>query len=185
LKRASKTVVRGEARRRMFFALCPPERVRDALLERARACHATSEGRVVAHANLHVTLAFLGMLHRGGCETATAVGAALRAHAFELALDRIGYWPENGIVYAAPARTPAALTVLAAELSRHLGSSGLRTEERAYAPHVTLIRAARRPPQTPQAWSTSWTVGDYALMESRHEHGRLVYRPLQCWTLAP
>ena len=174
-----------ESRRRLFFALWPPEPVRSTLAEWAAICRAQSEGRLVERSNLHATLAFLGMVDSRQQEAANAVAAALRCRGFELGLDRIGYWRHNRIVYAGVQRMPAPLTQLAAQLARELVQAGLHTEERPYAAHVTLLRDAVRAPSGLAAAHVSWNVDAMVLVESRHVHGGVVYQPLQRWTLEP
>jgi 2'-5' RNA ligase len=174
---------RGDASRRLFFALWPPDAVRDALFEWARVCHLQTQGRLIDRSNLHATLAFLGMIDRERYEMVLALAARVHGSRFELVLDRIGYWPHNRIVYAGTRRMPAALSELATELARELAQAGFATEERRYVPHVTLVRDGACAPSRIPASSLRWQVEALVLVESRHDDARLVYRPLQRWTL--
>ena len=140
---------------------------------------------MVERSNLHATLAFLGMVNGSQQQAAIAVASSLRCRDFELVLDRIGYWRRHRIVYAGAQRMPAPLTKLAAELARGLAQAGLHTEERPYVAHVTLLRDAVRAPSGFAASPLSWEVDAIVLVESRYEHGRLVYQPFQRWTLGP
>lgn len=140
---------------------------------------------MVERSNLHATLAFLGMVNGSQQEAAIAVASSLRCRGFELVLDRIGYWRQPRIVYAGAQRMPASLTQLAADLAGGLAQAGLHHDDRPYVAHVTLLRDAVRAPSGLAASHLSWEVDAIVLVESRHEHGRLVYQPLQRWTLGP
>lgn len=181
--RAKTPAPRSEARLRLFFALWPPDAVRDSLFEWARTCQVQTRGRLVERSNLHMTLAFLGMVERERQKAVFALAARLKGSCFELVFDRIGYWPHNRIVYAGTRRVPPALTELATELSRGLAQAGFATEERPYVAHVTLVRDTALAPARIAASPLTWQVDAMALVESRHEHAGLVYRTLERWTL--
>ncbi|MGH8667279.1 MAG: RNA 2',3'-cyclic phosphodiesterase [Burkholderiales bacterium] len=174
----------AEPRLRAFFALWPPEAVRSALLGWAQACRASTAGRLVRRENLHTTLAFLGEIDRSRLPELAVLAQELVAERFELVLDRVGYWSHNGIVYAAAESMPAPLSALAGALALRLAGAGFRIEERSYFAHVTLLRAARRAPAGVRVASLRWQVDTLALVQSVRSGGRLVYRPLERWTLA-
>jgi 2'-5' RNA ligase len=138
----------------------------------------------VRRENLHATLAFLGEIDRSRLPELATLAQESVAGRFELVLDRIGYWPHNRIVYAAPTLTPEPLRTLAQALALHLAGAGFRTEERPYFAHLTLLRAARRAPAGVCIAPVRWPVDAIALVESARCEGRLVYRPLERWTLA-
>ena len=45
------------------------------------------------------------------------IAAGVRAEAFELSLDRLGFWPQRGILWAGCRQAPAPLRVLAEALA--------------------------------------------------------------------
>jgi 2'-5' RNA ligase len=182
--RAKAHAADDEPRLRAFFALWPPETVRDELFGWAQACRASAEGRLVRRENLHATLAFLGEIDRGRLPELACLAQGVVGARFELLLDRVGYWPHNRIAYAAPAAMPAPLSALAQALALRLAAAGFRTEERPYFAHVTLLRAARRAPAGVRFAPVRWPVDAIALVQSARSGGRLVYRPLERWTLA-
>lgn len=169
---------------RIFFALWPPDEVRYGLFDWARTCQAKSEGRLVALRNLHATLAFLGEVDGSRLPELAALARASVGERFELLLDRVGYWPHNRIVYAGVESMPAPLLALQAELTQRLRAAAFRTEDRPYFAHVTLLRAAHRLPAEVRVEPLHWEVDALTLVESAREEGRVVYRPLQRWTLA-
>ena len=174
---------RAQAGRRLFFALWPGERERDALHAWAQTCHAAAGGRLVPRENLHVTLAFLGAVEAERLPQLSAIAAQVRGAGFDLDLDRIGYWPHNRILHAGASAIPPALSALAESLAAALAPAGFRTEARAYHPHVTLLRDAPAAPAGVRIDAMRWRVDAFVLAESARAQGRLRYRPLQRWTL--
>ncbi len=149
---------------RLFLALCPPPAVQAALSEHAAQWRWNADAVRYAPADWHVTLHFLGAVPRARLD---ALQAALACGftPFELRFGQAALWP-HGLAVLLPMAVPAALQQLHDALGRRLRQLGLRTDERAYRPHLTLARhaaAAERPAQPP-AWG--WTVQDYVLMES-------------------
>ena len=169
---------------RLFYALWPDAAVQTTLGEWGHACHALCGGRRVSTEKLHVTVAFLGEIAEARYAALMDIGAAVGAGAFELMFDRVGYWRHGGIVYAAPRATPQALAILTQDLAQRLAAAGLRTEERAFAPHVTLLRDAKRPPRAVAPPALEWRVGALSLVETVHRDGKPAYRVRECWTLA-
>ena len=169
---------------RLFFALWPDAAVRQALARCAAECKVPTRGRVTRSENLHATLAFLGEVEPAKVPSLLALGAEIRTLGFDLTIDRLEYWPHNRIVYAGCSAAPEALGVLADDLRTRLSGAGYRVESRAYVAHVTLLRDARRAPLGVVMEPLLWRVRDIALVESVREHHTLVYRPIQCFTLA-
>lgn len=169
---------------RLFYALWPDAAVQAKLGAWVRACHDLCGGRSVATEKLHLTLAFLGEVaaerYPALIDTARSIGTA----SFELAFDRVAYWRDSRIVHAAPGVVPEALSALAQELNGRLSRTGLRTEERSFAPHVTLLRDARRPPRSIALPPVVWRVGALSLVETIREQGKPAYRLRESWTLA-
>jgi 2'-5' RNA ligase len=182
--RAAAHAADDEPTLRAFFALWPPEAVQDELFGWARACRASTAGRLVRRENLHATLAFLGEIDRGRLPELACLAQAVVGERFELVLDRVGYWPHNRIVYAAPAAMPAPLSALAQALAQRLATAEFRVDERPYFVHVTLLRAAHRAPADVRFAPVRWPVDAIALVQSARSSGQLVYRPLERWTLA-
>lgn len=174
----------GDTRRRLFFALWPDAPVRDALHRLACDCSDECGGRATAHDNLHVTLAFLGAATPAEYEAFLALGAALAGDAFELTLDTVGHWRHNRIVWAGTRTVPAELAALAAGLAQRLAALRWRVDERAYTPHVTLVREARRAPLARPMAVPTWCVREFALVESLSAPGGVRYVPRARWPLS-
>lgn len=137
--------VEGRERLRLFCALRLPDDVLDALCEwQARELR---DGRVVPRSNLHVTLAFLG--HRPAGELPEIAGAlresAAGAGAIRLLPDRYRETRSVGMLVLKDLAGTA--TAVADDLFGRLERLGVyEREQRAWLPHVTVLRF-RRPPR--------------------------------------
>lgn len=140
-------------------------------------------GRGVRPANLHVTLAFLGDVPVS--RIAAIIGSldGIRAEPFALALDSCGYWRHNRIVWAGAAQCPLPLRRLVDALAGALYPHGFRQEDRAFMPHVTLLRDARRAPRTGLSQSIEWVIEEFALVQSVRRERIPGYDILKRWPL--
>lgn len=163
----------------MFFALWPGEAERSALLKQALAFKADAGGRLTRSAKLHMTLVFLGDVGGERVAQLQNIARSVLGSAFLMHIDKAGYWPRQKIVWAAPQRVPAALTQLVDSLESALRAGGFRIEDRAWRPHITLLRDARRPATLP-AMALDWPLCDFVLVESAGG----VYRVIGRWSLA-
>lgn len=149
---------------RLFFALWPDDALRERLAAEQAAWGWSSRAACVPPERLHLTLHFLG-------EVAEPAAAALRERlpplsgGCELCLDRPALWP-HGIAVLEAAAVPAALGALHGELAERLQALGLRTERRAFRPHVTLARHAQESRLPAEFEPIRWPVAGYALVHS-------------------
>lgn len=90
--------------------------------------------------------------------------------AFELQLDAVEHRRRDGMLWARATQSPATLDTLVRKLRASLGELGFATEDRAFLPHVTLLRDARKPVQS-HALQVHWRVSELTLVRS-HLDGR-------------
>lgn len=148
---------------RLFLALLPDPAVQAALADHAQAWRWPPDAARYAPADWHVTLHFLGVVPRARLDELRA-GLDVAVTPFELRFGEPMLWP-HGLAVLLPMAVPAALQRLHDALGGRLRRLGLRTDERAYRPHLTLARRAERAqPPPPPAWG--WWVQGYVLMES-------------------
>jgi 2'-5' RNA ligase len=199
-----------EPRQRVFFALWPEPEVARALYAAGRLAHETCGGRVMRRDTLHMTLAFLGDVEdarlEAACEAATEAAAKVPPSASNesgfadrnnadyrrpvvgagdtaMAVDRLGYWGHNHIVWAGCGDTPPALLFLADELAGRLRSRGFRIESRPFVAHATLLRHARCGGDLPALPPIAWPVHDFVLVVSEPAPEGPHYRVLRRWPL--
>ena len=157
--------------------------MRESLAAAAVDAQALTGGRAIHAEKIHLTLFFVGAFERARIAALEAIGASLRANAFELALDTLGYWRRSGIVWCGARRCPATLARLAAQLRSALEREGVRGEDRPYAPHVTLVRDAARAPREAPFAPCAWAVRDFVLVESEPFAGNMRYVVRARWPL--
>ncbi len=184
----------GQTPKRLFVALRFSAEEQVAL---ARSCDAVLKrlrtGRPTTTTNIHLTLAFLGMLGSAGEEhAAEAVRAAARACGpVSLSLGDLGVFGHRrgGIVWRGISRQEGLLTLQQA-LAGELEARDLPVDEKPFVPHVTLVRGARPTDDTSDLQLVCKEVSrglpsletrhtEVALMWSHHpEGGRLTYTPI-------
>jgi 2'-5' RNA ligase len=161
-----------EARsRRVFFALWPDDEAVSHLSALAHDLTARGGGRVMRPASLHLTLAFVGSVTPTQVGQLEDIAAGVRADAFDLSLDRLGFWPQRGILWAGCRQTPAPLRRLADSLATELRAAGFAIDPRSAAqvPHITLARRARCASLPRLGAPIGWRASEFALVET-HLH---------------
>jgi RNA 2',3'-cyclic 3'-phosphodiesterase len=167
---------------RLFFALWPPLGAAEALAAWARRVRRKTGGSVVRARNIHLTLAFLGEVDEAHAEALQKLPVWGEAHALPIEVAR--YWAHNRILWVGPEETPAPLVALAGRLHDLLSTAGFRTEQRAFAAHVTLLRKAGEPDELPPLPELDWPVEECVLVQSELSAEGSRYRILQRYPLA-
>jgi 2'-5' RNA ligase len=166
-----------------FLALWPPADVRERLHRLAIGLRAGGE-RVVAPADLHLTLLYLGPLDDEQRRAVVLALAGLRCPAFRLVLDRFGVFRRSRVLWAGPRIVPPTLALLAALLAAlDLPRAGSRPlENRPFRPHVSLLREVREMQDRALAPPLLWPVRSLVLAARLPVRGR-AYRLLARWPL--
>ena len=181
----------ADATSRVFFALWPDAGACAALDVLARSCAAQTGGRAPAAENLHLTLAFIGNVTASRAQQLREIGAVAAAAVppFTLTLDRLGAFHKQGIAWAGPSSPDASLARLARALGDQLGAAGFELEQRAFHPHVTLVRRGRTRlldaarVGTALAAPVVWNVARMTLAVSQQARGGSRYLALDEWAL--
>jgi len=176
-----------EARsRRVFFALWPDDEAVSHLSALAHDLAARGGGRVMRPASLHLTLAFVGSVAPAQLVRLEQIAAAVRADAFDLSLDRLGFWPQRGILWAGCRQSPPPLRRLAGSLAAGLNDAGFAIDPRsasAQVPHITLARRTRCASLPRLGTPIRWRVGEFALVETHLHPSAASYKSLAAFPL--
>jgi len=159
---------------RIFVALQPTPAFRDALAsvqERLRAAGVT--GRYLTPANLHLTLAFIGLWP----EDVTGLLPAVE-QPFPLTLSHLGVFPKAHVLWAG-VEPSEALDRAARNVRQALSEAGIPFDRQDFNPHVTLVRKPIVPEQAalsaieiPRA---EMIVRDICLYRSDHGENGMEY----------
>ena len=140
--------VEGRERLRLFCALRLPAETVDRL-ERWQRSHLPA-GRFVAPDNLHVTLAFLGSRPAADLAPVADELAAAARGAVRPVLAAVRYRETRSVGMVVLDDEGSHATALAASLHERLERIGVyEREQRAWLPHVTVLRFRRRPGLAP------------------------------------
>lgn len=186
LELVGRAALHGDAEReRLFFALWPTRTTAMAL--HALACRQAvrTGGRVTRMDSIHLTVAFLGDVPVGCVDALRAPPPELAAPAFTMALDQVGHWVRNGIVWAGPSELPEALSALNTRLSDWVASLGIALDPRPFRPHVTLLRKAARGALAEFRAPIEWHVTEYALVRSGRRVDGSRYETIARFPLTP
>ena len=171
--------------KRLFFAIELPDEVREQIIAWRAGHFSPDDGRPVAAANLHLTLAFLGEVSASKQQALSQLAGRLRQPSFTLRLDDAGQWLRSRVVWLGMRQPPRGLLQLANMLRAQAARSGCYQSPQPFHPHITLLRDASHAVAIPApGFCWSFPVNEFALYASSFERGRTRYTQLQRWTLA-
>lgn len=175
---------------RLFVAVRPPPAIR-AILE--DIMEGVPAARWQDDEQLHLTVRFIGDVDRPQAEDVAAALAAVVAPAPVVALAGVGRFEKRGradTLWAGVAPTDA-LAALHRKVDQALVRTGLEPERRAYLPHITVARLARRDGHGPdiERWSEAhaalasplFALDHLILYESHMSRGGARYEPVARW----
>ncbi|ARU31116.1 2'-5' RNA ligase [Sulfuriferula sp. AH1] len=173
----------GRNTARVFFALWPDPDMRTALAGMGKHMHAQCGGRRTRAESIHITLAFVGEVGIERIAELQALAAQLQCAAFNFELARTGWWRHNHIAWVAPETVPQGLIDLASALQSRLKGAGFKVDERAYLPHVTLLRKADCPWAQAAMKPLRWTARNFVLVKSVTGENGSAYEIIGRWPL--
>ena len=168
---------------RIFFALWPDEVTRGELQQRAMSLAIDRNARRVPEYNLHLTLHFIGNIHRTELDCLQQRAREVIAEPFELVIDDTGSFAKPRIAWLGCREIPPELDRLHADLGKGLRGCGFKPEKRRFSPHVTVARKITSPPSAADLEPLIWPVDGFALIESRQHENGVKYRPIDTYPL--
>lgn len=169
---------------RLFFALWPEAGLAAHIDHTVAPLLTPCRGRKLPPHNFHITLAFLGSLDAGGRRCVEAAAARVQAEPFAVSLEKLGYWPRQGIVWLAPAEMTRGLESLQTALVHTLARDcGCPPASRSFRPHLSLMRKARRRPAQTTIAPLVWRVDRFVLVRAYTHSTGVEYELLNHWPL--
>jgi 2'-5' RNA ligase len=151
---------------RLFFALWPETELQQALYQAGNRLHQRCGGRRTRRENIHLTLAFLGAVEAERLQRVTSVADQIVLPRFEMSFDRLGWWRQNQVAWAATSETPRPIIDLVKQLQLGLAAEGFKFDDRRFVPHITLLRKANCPPGVIDSPPIVWHAQEFVLVRS-------------------
>lgn len=164
--------------KRLFFALWPDDRLRDRMRDFISPVAKLVEGRAIDRGNWHITLAYIGEFPQQRIDDLHEVKQSIAVEPFRLRFDRLEFWARPRIAALVAPTVPKELEELVEKLKGRILAAGVEPEQRAYRPHVTVVRNARpfETQRLAQSADTEWA--SFELVESVSGPGGPTYHPL-------
>jgi 2'-5' RNA ligase len=171
-------------RRRVFFALWPDE----AAVEHMSALAVELAGRsarIIPSQSLHLTLAFVGAVTDAQIAQLEDVAGGIEESIFDFSIDRLGFWPQRGILWAGCRQPVRELSALMTDMRVNLAAAGfcIDAAETPLVPHVTLARGVRCAALPRLASSIGFQTREFALVESHRSARGSRYETLASFPL--
>ena len=174
---------------RLFVAIRPPDRIRDALLD---VMGGISGARWQTDAQIHLTLRFIGEVDRHRAGDVHAALGSIHHPRFEIAMSGLGMFDRRGLpetVWAGVA-PHERLRTLHKKVDQAIARVGIEPDQRAYIPHITLARLKRSSgsvrnllEQSGGLTSPVFTVDRFTLFESKLTPEGAVYTIVETYAL--
>lgn len=171
------------ATHRLFFALWPDKKLRAEIQHRIKPFISKHPAKKVPVHNWHITLAFLGNVTEEIKQCAQAKAELVQAQAFELSLDKPGFFKRAGVVWLGSKECPEALTDLVEQLNQQLAACDYQTDFKIFLPHMTLLRKAYKGFGVEEFEPINWPVNDFVLVESITDQKGAIYQVIDRWPL--
>ncbi|QOJ24351.1 MAG: RNA 2',3'-cyclic phosphodiesterase [Gammaproteobacteria bacterium] len=168
---------------RVFFAVFPNKTVQKQVAHHAQTLEPICGGRKIKMPHLHLTLVFLGEVSAERIEILRQIMKNIPVKKFELVLDQISYWKRNQIVSLQGKQLPAELFALVEAIQMKLAENGFSFDQRAYKPHITLLRQAVHQISSDLINPIRWPVNQWSLVLSKSVPTGVEYAPLHHWRL--
>lgn len=169
---------------RVFFSLWPESAVSQALHTLATEYQPQCAARVMRADTLHMTLLFVGGVERVRLPQLMQAAGKVSVPPFGITLEKLSFWQHNRIGFVASAAEVPALHQLVMALQQELLGAGFPFDQRAFSPHVTLLRNVRHALESQTITPIMWRIDAFALMESVTTDQGVRYQMLQRWPLA-
>jgi len=176
---------------RLFVGLGFPVEIRERL---SMMRGGVPGARWTAPDNFHLTLRFIGDVPEDVAEDCRVAFLGLRARAFDLTLSGVGVFGEGDrarVLWAGVERSEPLLH-LQTKVESAMVRAGIAGEPRKFAPHVTLARLNRPPPDRVGRFLEEWgafragpaRMERIILYQSLSMEGGPLYRPVETHPLA-
>ena len=167
---------------RLFLALWPDDKTREQLFDVAQQFK-DEKLRLVKKSNLHITLEFLGEVSDKDRDELIERLNDIEAEPFEIELTRAGFWKKPQIIYIGTTIIPEQLLTLVKSIRKSVKQQGLKTDNREYKPHVTIVRKVKQILLPKETFRIQWQANSFALVVSTSTNEGVEYKVINEWDL--
>jgi len=165
---------------RLFFALWPDNKTRNAIAAVAKHVSGYHQGRAVNTDNLHLTLAFLGNIDEAQRDCVEAVAESISMTAFSLCLEHLGVFQRAKVLWLGIKEQPDALMQLAESLAVGARACGIQLDDKGFTPHVSLMRKIIQLHEV-EVEPIHWNINQFCLVQSISHVEGVEYRVVKKW----
>ena len=169
--------------KRLFFALWPDDEVVRKIHQHAIRHFEVCDGRILDKQNWHITLAYFGAANADQQRCIQTQAEKISSPCFDIDLTTCGYWKKPAVAWLAPEDIPGTFSQLASKVQHNLIPCGFEPEQRAFQPHITLVRKAKQSPAVKEIQGIPWHVDSFCLVESVTGQKGATYTVLKRWDL--
>ncbi|GLX79016.1 RNA 2',3'-cyclic phosphodiesterase [Thalassotalea insulae] len=154
-----------------------------------REQHLSLTAKPVKSENLHITLAFLGMVEPEQqqtlmefCDQQFLPQTSQPKKHFNIDCNQLALFKKAKALYLGCQHFPKPLIKLATLLSQQAIELGIIQESRQYHPHITIYRKAKSLPDNSKC-QLDLTINSFSLYHSKSTPDGVSYIPLKTWSL--
>ena len=133
---------------RAFLTIVPDAQTALAINRWCELCWPSLVRRIPVQ-NYHMTLAFLGDTDEAALRKLSESLEAFSHNAFEVELNKVGYWSYTDVLFIGVDDIPESLQSLHDKCRQAANRIGARGAAKRYEPHITLARKLVTPPPAP------------------------------------
>lgn len=169
---------------RIFFALWPTDEVRQNIVKLFKQSpYYQLPGRILPDSNLHLTLHFVGNVSVEKMQCLHNQAKHVIAEPFNIKLNHYGYFQRPKIIWMGLEKVDTNLLSLHTNLASNLKPCGYNAEQRAFNPHLSLIRKVPQPDGLERFTAIYWQVNEFVLVESVSTEAGVQYKVIQHYPL--
>lgn len=164
---------------RYFFALWPNHIVRKGIIRQRSKLNFT--GRIIADANLHMTLLFLGKLNIYQQNNLIKKALKISCSPFQLKISQTGYFKNSRVFWIGPKETVDTLQELHNALLEVAKQCHIPIHANNFTPHITLAKKGK-PVKIQTFPPLLWPVNEFFLLKSIDTPNGVHYEKVKCFT---
>jgi RNA 2',3'-cyclic 3'-phosphodiesterase len=169
--------------KRLFFALWPDDVTRQRCVSIINSISPKPD-KTVDTANLHVTLLFLGNISKIQQTSLQAAASSIAIPEMTIYFNRLSFWKKAGILCLTVAKPYTELQYLAENLKMVARELNIKTDDRPYTPHITLVRDAKQ--LAPIEFEPIiWRSHSFCLVQSHSLNHKTAYEIIKEWPPSP